>query len=451
MMSLSCWRSRFALGMVAAVMLAFAAQSAEIPRGRVLEKVVCAADANQTYALYVPTNFDPTKRWPVLFCFDPGARGKAPVERFQAAAEKFGYIVAGSNNSRNGPWEANTAAINAMFSDVQRYFPLQPKRIYVAGLSGGARVACQIAVSGVAQGVIACSAGFPGSEAPSKVPFAFFGTAGVTDFNFLELRRVDRELEDRRAVHRVVIFPGGHEWLPADLAAEALAWLNLQAMRTGTLAKDATWIEQQLAERRAHVPESVGERYLALKSIASDFRGLADLSGLEKTVKELEASREVRDWLKSQRASEQKERSLSDNLVSAIQEGFVGEVRKSALDLRARADVPEDTPERRMARRVLQGASSSAGEGAREAMRLQDYAMAATLLEMATVLRPERAQTWFELARARANLRDRKGTIAALEKAAAAGFKDVGRLEGEKPFDSLRRDPAFAAAVAAMK
>src|SRR4051812_26516327 len=76
------------------------AHAAELPKGRLLEKVACAADATQTYALYIPTSFDPARRWPVVFCFDPGARGRTPVERFTAAAEKYGYLVIGSNNSR---------------------------------------------------------------------------------------------------------------------------------------------------------------------------------------------------------------------------------------------------------------------------------------------------------------------------------------------------------------
>src|SRR4051812_41901874 len=128
------------------LLLLTSVRAAEIPKGQLMEKVACAADNSQTYALYIPTSFDPAKKFPVLFCFDPGARGKAPVERFQAAAEKFGWIVAGSNNSRNGPWDANATAINAMFTDVNKHLPIDGRRIYVTGLSGGARVACQIAL-----------------------------------------------------------------------------------------------------------------------------------------------------------------------------------------------------------------------------------------------------------------------------------------------------------------
>jgi predicted esterase len=442
------WPSRLGLLLLATV----AASGAEIPKGHVLEKVACTADNEQTYALYVPTAFDPARKWPVLFCFDPGARGKAPVERFQAAAEKYGWLVAGSNNSRNGPWDANAKAINAMITDVNRHLPIDSRRVYVTGLSGGARVACQLALGGIARGVIACSAGFPTPEIPSKLPFVFFGTAGVTDFNYRELRRVDRELDDRRAIHRVVFFGGGHEWLPAELAVEALAWLELQAMRDGTKPKDAAWIEAQFESRRAAIPaQPAHENYRGLKALAADFKSLADTAALEKKVAELAKTREVADALKADRAAERREQSLSDELMSAVSEGFAGSVKKRVDELRAKAAAPEDSPERQMMARVLQGVASSCNEGAREAMREQDYVQAVAFLEMATLLRPERPQAWFDLARARAHLRDKKAVVAALQQAVAAGFKDAERVRMEKAFDYLRNDPAFVALVGAIK
>ena len=425
-------------------------RAAEIPKGRVLEKVACASDNSQTYALYLPTTFEPARKWPVLFCFDPGARGKVPVERFQAAAEKFGYVVAGSNNSRNGPWEANATAINAMVGDVKRFLPIDAKRLYVAGLSGGARVACTVALGGLAHGVIACSAGFPGSDIPAKVPFPFFGTAGVTDFNYPELRRVDRELDDRRAAHRVVIFEGGHEWLSSELAIEALAWFDLQAMRSGALAKDDAWLEVQFKERLARVPaEPAMEHYRGLKSLVADFKGLvADAAPLEKKVTELGTSRDVREALKVDRASERTEQNTLDNLLSAAGEGMIAAVQKSAAQLQAKAkSETASAAERAMATRVLQGAASACSESAREAMRLQDYDQAASLLEAVVVLRPERAQAHFDLARARAFVGDKKRALAALQAAITAGFKDAPRIDQEKAFDRMRADAAFVALV----
>jgi len=130
-------------------------------QGQILDKVVCDADAAQSYALYLPSNYSPDRAWSVIFAFDPLARGRAPLVKYQAAAEKYGYIVAGSNNSRNGPWNVSLAAAQAMSADVGTRFSIDPKRMYTAGLSGGARVAMALAISmNQFAGVIASSAGF---------------------------------------------------------------------------------------------------------------------------------------------------------------------------------------------------------------------------------------------------------------------------------------------------
>src|SRR6516164_11764075 len=76
----------------------------------------------QSYALFVPSNYRADRTWPILYCLDPGARGRAAVERFAAAAEKAGFLVAGSNNSRNGPLAPSREAIGLMVADThERY------------------------------------------------------------------------------------------------------------------------------------------------------------------------------------------------------------------------------------------------------------------------------------------------------------------------------------------
>ena len=69
------------------------------------------------------------------------------VEKFQAVAEQYGYIVAASNNARNGPHAVSAAAAQAMSTDVSRRFSIDLQRVYLAGMSGGARVAMGIAMA----------------------------------------------------------------------------------------------------------------------------------------------------------------------------------------------------------------------------------------------------------------------------------------------------------------
>src|SRR5690349_15033911 len=78
-------------------------------RGKIVN-ITCAPDPSQSYALYLPSNYSPDRRWPIIYAFDPFARGTVPVELYKRAAEKYGYIVAGSNNAKNGPGSLEMAA-----------------------------------------------------------------------------------------------------------------------------------------------------------------------------------------------------------------------------------------------------------------------------------------------------------------------------------------------------
>jgi len=55
-----------------------------------------------------------------------------------------------------------------------------------------------------------------------------FATAGTDDFNYLEMRQLDRTL---KTPHRLAIFDGGHMLPPDSVAMDAIEWLELQAIQ----------------------------------------------------------------------------------------------------------------------------------------------------------------------------------------------------------------------------
>src|ERR1039457_3513999 len=233
--------SRTSIAGLLFVACGFAAE--ELPRGQVVDRVTARDNDRQSYALYLPSNYTPDRTWPILYCLDPGARGRVPVERFAAAAEKAGFIVAGSNNSRNGPLAPVQEAIRWLVTDTHARLAIDDSRVYTAGFSGGARVALQWAHNGSIAGVVACSAGF--SEMPKEIPFKIFATAGFDDFNHDELYRQSREMAKRGVPHRFTEFEGGHDWLPAPLATEALDYFM------GRLAPQAAEASKELDKQAA--------------------------------------------------------------------------------------------------------------------------------------------------------------------------------------------------------
>lgn len=440
------------IGIILSLPLSLRSAADDELRGKLTEKVVCVADASQSYALYVPSNYTTEKNWPVIYCFDPGARGRAPVERLKDAAEKFGYIVAGSNNSRNGSWEIAEAAIRAMTRDVASRFSTDRKRVYSAGLSGGARVAIQLAISGYSKGVIACSAGFydpPG--VPAEVPFPFFGTAGTEDFNHHEMKDSEDGLLERKAVHRVVIFPGGHEWAPVPVLTEALEWLDLQAMRSGARARDNERIQAAWQRRSAAVPRTPElDRWRELRSLAADFKGLLDTTEVENEAKKLGAKSEVKAAAKRERSLLARETALVEQLDNAASRSAAAK-KKLAAEIRAKSEAPEDSDERRMIHRALAGYSSVVRESVRDLFLAHDYAQAAGVLEMAIELRPNQSRNWLDLARARAFAHEPARALDALRQAAALGLSGAERVESEPAFATLKSDAAFQEILARIR
>jgi dienelactone hydrolase len=356
---------------------AFTAGTQDLQRGAIIDDVRCAADSTQSYALYLPSTYSSDRQWNLLIAFHPGARGRLMVEKYRAAAEQYGYIVAASNTSRNGPWAVSAAAAQAMWADLHQRFPIDPQRIYTTGMSGGARVAMQVALGGNnIAGVIASSAGYPDSQPRSTVPFAVFGTTGVEDFNYIEMRQLDRKLT---SPHYLAVFDGGHTLPPDAIAFEAIEWMELQAMQSGRRTKDEALLDRLLEKRRRLIAASTSatDTLHLLDALVSDFRGLRDVSAEANRAKDLSKQSDVKKALKRERADEDAEaRMLAE--ISDLEAGLGDDnrhttalmmLRERLSKLAKKANVEEDSPDRSQARRVLRSITA----GARGRVQDADY------------------------------------------------------------------------------
>jgi dienelactone hydrolase len=364
---------------VALALLALQVPPSDLPRGQVIESVACLANTEETYSLYLPSTYTPDRPWPLLMGFHPAARGRAIVDTYRAAAETYGYIVAASNTSRNGPWEVSLRAVQAMSADVGRRFSIDSKRFYMTGHSGGARVAMQVALgTGQIAGVIASSAGYPDATPRASVPFLVFGTAGTEDFNHLEMRLLDRALT---SPHRLAVFQGGHTLPPADVALDAIEWLELQAMKSGTRRIDPALVER-LWEKRERAIDAAATSTTAVhltQAVIDDFKGLHDIARAEARFAALAKDRDVRQALARERAADDEEARTIDRmrtLEAGLQEP--SRRRESLADLEAvltrvsrTANAAADTPERQAARRLLRTVTMGAAERTQDKDYLQ--------------------------------------------------------------------------------
>jgi dienelactone hydrolase len=465
-----------------------------IPSGRVVPSIACRNKPEQTYALYLPSSFTPDKTWPLIAAFDPGARGNMPVESFKEAAERYGYIVCGSNNSRNGPWAPTVEAADAMLNDVSARFPIAEKRVYLAGFSGGARVASQIAVMlpGRVAGVIGSGAGLAfGLEPAAMKPYAYYGTIGAEDFNYPEMKQLDRQFDAAGVAHRIEIFDGDHGWAPSASYVRAIEWLELQAMKSAIRPRDDAFIDRVFSQARQELAaqESAGnhyEAYFVAIAISADFKGLGDVAEFERKVETLKDSKSVKSGLKRDRdrESEQMRRGtelftmrarLRNPAVSAALSGaesssetpqsspgntldaaderqiVLTDLKNKLAALRRASQAKENTSERLLARRILNQYLVSQFEQSNALMRSKKYDLAATDLAVEAELQPENPRVLYTLARASALKGDKRRALDALNRAVQKGFTNIAELERNHDLDSIREEEQFKKIVESLR
>ncbi|HXU29582.1 MAG TPA: hypothetical protein VN851_03305 [Thermoanaerobaculia bacterium] len=451
-----------------------AASAADLPRGVVIEKVICASQPTQAYALYLPSIYTPERRWPILYAFDARGEGKTVAELFRRAAETYGWIVVSSWNTASDvggdrPMEGNFAAMSALWADTHARFSIDDKRVYAAGYSGTVRFACVLALTapGSIAGVIGASAGFPIGTSPKKDDsFVFYGTYGDHDFNYYEVRDLDLALAAVGVPHRVEGFAGTHEWPPQELATREVGWMELQAMRKGLREKSPALIESAwTADRdraRAQADAHPADAFHTWSAMALDYADLRDVSEAKREAAALSASPACQRELREREA-----RDLRDQQILADAPGILAaaspenEVVVTVAQIAAALKIPElqkraasaDAEESLSAQRILNMYSGQLSFYQPQVLvAKKQYDRAVFMLALAAEIRPEDPDLWVEMAtlHARKGKPGHKKALECLRKAVDKGFADPGALEKEAAFAELREDPGFRAILARM-
>ncbi len=432
--------------------------------GAVNSKVVCSSNPAESYALYLPSHFSTNRTWPIIYVFDPLARGEAAAEVVRPAAEKFGYIVAASNNSKNGLEGGSQEAVVAMWGDTHLRLPLDQRRCYAAGMSGGSRVAAGVALGcgDCVAGVIANAAGFPpGAAPPHPMKFAYFAAVGDADFNYAEFVPLRRKLDRAEARYRIRVFEGPHGWAPTGVWMEALNWMDLQAMASGTLPRDNARVTASLQETcaRARAFESAGDPLAALREYESavrDFSGLADVGSAKAKVAELGKSKAVKTAEKREAAEVEEQERIVKSPSVQMQKLATGDLDApgfSALlaslsTLKSKAQPA--TRNNLVLRRAQIELAMYAYESGQTCLTKKQYGTALSFFRLAAAAANKPGAAHYQRGRIYAIQSDKKQMLAELQLALSGGYHEAAALAGDE-FERYRADPEFEALAAQWK
>jgi len=445
-----------------------------LPTGRIVRRITARADTSQRYALYLPSSFTRERQWPILFLLDPRGRALIPLQRFQPVAERLGYIAISSYNTlSDGAAEPNYKAMNAMLDDVQRSLPADSRRFYLVGFSGTARFAWEMntQLPGTIAGIIGAGAAVPGGRAwmrsnIGKSSPVVFGTIGILDANYEEMRSFDAELDTIGAIHHVERFDGGHQWPPTELSTHAVEWLELQAMRRGQKTRNQSWIDSLYRAWLAPAArvDSAGDAAVAARQyrlVRADFDGLTDVSAAAVRLAALEKDPRVRRTAAVEATIAERDWRLGSALVAFARDlkaapspPPIDQARKRLeLDaLRRDAARADDSTASLAARRALERIFTHMSFYApREFLDAKRYAHAAYALQVARLIKPDDGGACFWQARALAQLGDKANALAALECAGASRQVSVEAIESDSLLGPLRSDPRYEAVVRRLK
>jgi hypothetical protein len=424
--------------------------------GKVIERVVCQADTNQSYALYIPLrgNKEPL---PVLYFFDSHGVGALPLRKYRALAEAYGFMLVGSNNSKNGnDWPSTEAIWSRLFEDTQKRLHVMSSRIYTCGFSGGAKVASYLAIEHAdIKGVIANGAALPDGVSAGELTFSFTAIAGKGDMNMTELVAVTRELDKTHTRHRILFFDGKHEWAPEATMRIAFEGLQFDAMRAGTVARDDKAIASYVlgskrrldAERQGGLLIEAHQECVLAMALLDGLTGEAGWFGAQ-------AAAIGKDPRYLQQQQEQAKLLSTEERTKAgynqqFQQGDMAYWKKTIDDLRGRSLGKTATDA--MNQRLLAYLSLAFYSISNQLINGNQNDAARHFVELYKLADPSNPEAWYFSAVLDARAGDGPGAGADLLKAAGLGFNDEARLRQQQEFQRLSGQIGLSAIVSRMR
>ena len=416
-----------------------------LSRAQLTDSVRCSADPNQTYALYVPQR-GLKEALPLIYCFDPHGSGILPVRKYKALADAYGFILIGSNNSRNGnDWATTETIWQNLAADTRNRLKVDSRSVYTVGFSGGAKVASYIAIQhpGIT-GVIAGGAGLPDGVPASDFSFSFTAIAGQGDMNLTELVAINEALDKTRTRHRIILFDGKHEWAPVNTMALAFAGLQFDAMRANLIPKDNLAITTYIAgsKKRLRAYQLTSQ---LIKAAQECNLSIAALDGLSRQVawfRQQAAALANNPQYVSQRQGQQDllatEQNTKTEYMQHFQQGDDAYWTSTIHDLQTKS--AGHTPTEQMYQRLLAYLSLAFYSISNQFITGNENVQARRFVELYKLADATNPEAWYFSAIL--NAREGKGheAEADLLKADSYGFRDKGRLFQQTEFQALDRE-----------
>lgn len=241
--------------------------------------------AQEKFALHVPAGEPPAQGYGVLVFVPPWPEAALP-EGWAGPLDRRGLIYVSAANSGNDANVIDRRIPLALlaYENIRRRFRIDPARVYIGGLSGGARVALRTALAypDVFRGVLLNAGSDPIGEIPDVLPpaqlFATFQASSRVIYltGGRDTANLQKDLRSRQSLQ---------DWCVFDVQTDASPWQGHEVANTATFAHALDGLAQhqpadagRLASCRARIDHELSSSLA--DAAAAIARG--DLEGAQK-------------------------------------------------------------------------------------------------------------------------------------------------------------------------
>lgn len=224
------------------------------PAGKTISPVdktdCCMSDSENTYEVYIPQRNDATEKMPLLLILDAHGNGKFALNKFKHGANQYPSVLVASNLVKNGLVNYDVA-IHALVEDVRRKYPMG-ETVFVAGFSGGARMALGYALTHQVNGLILCGA-LAASNQINAVHCPVISISGMDDFNFMETAQFLFQEQSTPDNLKIELTNASHSWPDSLMLANSFGFLQLSSQTGETEGESKSQMKTYCQNQQARI------------------------------------------------------------------------------------------------------------------------------------------------------------------------------------------------------
>jgi hypothetical protein len=213
----------------------------------------CLTEEIHHYKVYIPSVAVRCDAMPLLIIIDPHADAQRALEHFKAGAEKYKFLLVASGTLKNN-YSGYMKSLDLLIDDVRKKYPVN-ESVYIAGFSGGARMALSYNEQMSLNGIIACGA-LAAPEQLTSINCRVIGIIGIADFNFIESAQYIFKPEESPTNLLLEISGEDHGWPTSGQLTNALGYLHVEDMEGNACCHEKTVFRNFASTQKRRIDSS---------------------------------------------------------------------------------------------------------------------------------------------------------------------------------------------------